>query len=110
MENLIIFSAVAFVLVAALLVYFFVIRKKKSEPYAPNKPYIKEYDEEGNLTNPIIGSYLHKSPNRSFIRNYMKKYKVRKRVKIMNGNIDSFERQRERPFIKPNKSLKPIKL
>jgi len=29
-----------------------------------NKPYVKEYDEEGNLLNPIDGAYLHYGLNR----------------------------------------------
>lgn len=30
-----------------------------------NKPYVKVYDASGVLTNPIKGSYISKSPNRS---------------------------------------------
>ncbi len=30
-----------------------------------NKPYVKVYDTEGIITNPIKGSYISKSPNRS---------------------------------------------
>lgn len=29
-----------------------------------NKPYVKEYDENGIVLNPIVGSYRTKYPNR----------------------------------------------
>lgn len=32
---------------------------------ATNQPYVKQFDEQGILKNPIIGSYRHKSPNRA---------------------------------------------
>ncbi len=38
-----------------------------------NKPYIKEYDEEGNLLNPINGSYKTKKINRRTRRKLLKK-------------------------------------
>ncbi len=33
-----------------------------------NKPYVKEYDSEGNLVNPIKGIYKHSEKNRAYLR------------------------------------------
>lgn len=29
-----------------------------------NKPYIKQYNADGTISNPIVGSYLNEHPNR----------------------------------------------
>ena len=37
-----------------------------------NKPYVKEYDKEGNVTNDYGRMYLHLEPNRAERRRYKK--------------------------------------
>jgi hypothetical protein len=46
-----------------------------------NKPYTKQYDEDGNLINPIDNSYENQEPNRKTRRDYGNKLwaKMRKR-------------------------------
>ena len=38
-----------------------------------NTPYIKEYNKEGILTNPLIGAYRDKYPNRKQRRQHLQK-------------------------------------
>lgn len=38
---------------------------------AQNKPYVKQYDANGNVSNPIKGSYLNKHPNRKERRKHL---------------------------------------
>ena len=38
-----------------------------------NVPYVKQYDENGVVTNPIVEVYKHESPNRSKRRSVLKK-------------------------------------
>jgi len=40
-----------------------------------NIPYVKQYDEEGKLTNPITGMYKTTGMNRKQRRQYMQKNK-----------------------------------
>lgn len=41
-----------------------------------NKPYVKNYDKNGNLTNPIEKSYVSMEPNREARRMHLQKNKL----------------------------------
>lgn len=69
-----------------------------------NKPYVKQYDKNGVVLNPIIGSYNTKFPNRTNRRSHLQKERfhgesknfhltvvgstryTRKRQRVSNGN------------------------
>lgn len=50
-----------------------------------NRPYVKQYDKEGNLMNPIKGAYTHKDVKMVMNRSQRRKYeKILK--KLLNTN------------------------
>lgn len=50
-----------------------------------NRPYVKQYDAEGNLINPINGAYYNKDINKVMNRSQRRKFdKILK--KLLNKN------------------------
>lgn len=46
-----------------------------------NRPYVKQYDKDGNLMNPIEGAYTHKDVKMVMNRSQRRKYeKILKKI------------------------------
>lgn len=68
-----------------------------------NKPYIKQYDENGVLANPIIGSYSPTGPNRRQRNNDSKKKRFHGESKNFHLTVYhnmKFRRRRQVVFMK----------
>lgn len=59
-----------------------------------NLPYVKEYDKDGIVTNPINGSYEHKFQNRSDRKKLLKKVRFYGESKNYHLTVTKISRHR----------------
>lgn len=52
-----------------------------------NQPYVKKYDSNGNVTNPIQRAYVNFFPNRSMRKSFGKPQDYREYLKIKKTNL-----------------------